>query len=148
MQIRDSCDGPHASSDSPGRTATTNYIASRPSLFHDRVPPPAPKGTTAWFDTCQYLMLGDGVKVGHALSTPEPAYSDSARLAKIKGDVLLAVALNATGTVDAVKVLRSLEPGLDHNAIHAVKQWKFTPAMKDGKPVAVQFEVTVGFSLY
>ena len=68
--------------------------------------------------------------------------------AKIKGTVLLAVAINAGGTVDAVKVVCSLEPSLDQNAVDAVRQWKFTPATKDGEPVPVQIEVSVGFRLY
>jgi len=47
-----------------------------------------------------------------------------------------------------VKVTRSLGLGLDEKAIEAVKQWKFEPAMKDGKPVAVQINVEVSFRLY
>ena len=35
--------------------------------------------------------------------------------------------------------------GLDENAIEAVKQWRFEPAMKDGKPVAVEINVEVTF---
>jgi len=29
-----------------------------------------------------------------------------------------------------------------------VKQWRFEPALKDGKPVNVQISVEVGFRLY
>jgi len=61
---------------------------------------------------------------------------------------VLAVALNAAGTVDAVRVVRSLEPSLDQNAVDAVRAWIFTSATKDGKPVPVQFEVSVGFDLH
>jgi len=110
--------------------------------------PQSPRGKTSWFDTCQYLPLGNGVKVGRSVSTPDPAYSELGRAAKIKGTVVLAVALNATGTVDAVRVAHPLEPSLDQNAIDAVRAWTFTPATKDGKPVPVQFEVTVRFDLY
>jgi protein TonB len=38
--------------------------------------------------------------------------------------------------------------GLDEKAIETVKTWKFDPAMKDGKPVAVQIIVEVAFHLY
>jgi len=38
--------------------------------------------------------------------------------------------------------------GLDEKAIEAVKKWRFVPAMKDGKPVAVQVNVEVNFHLY
>jgi len=38
--------------------------------------------------------------------------------------------------------------GLDEKAMEAVRQWRFTPAMKDGTPVAVQIAVEVSFHLY
>ena len=103
---------------------------------------------TAWFDTNQYPLQGNGVKGGRPFFHPDPEYSESARKSKTMGNVLLAVAINASGTVDAVKVVCKLEPGLDQNAVDAVKQWKFTPATKDGEPVPVQIEVSVGFRLY
>lgn len=90
---------------------------------------------------------GSGVKHGRALSTLDPTYSEKARKAKIQGTVKLAVAVNANGEVDAIEVIQPLEPGLDENAIAAVRQWKFTPATKDGKPVGVQFRVSVGYHL-
>ena len=110
---------------------------------------PQPKlGKVAWFDTCAYLPIGNGVRPGRAVSTPNPQYSESARQAKITGQVILAVAINSTGVVDAVRVVKSLEPGLDENAVQAVSKWQFTPATKDGKPVAIQMEVAVGYRLY
>jgi TonB family protein len=38
--------------------------------------------------------------------------------------------------------------GLDQKAVEAVKKWKFQPAEKDGRPVAVQINVEVNFRLY
>ena len=46
------------------------------------------------------------------------------------------------------KVVRSLGLGLDEKAMEAVSQWKFEPALKDGKPVAVAINVEVQFRLY
>jgi TonB family protein len=110
--------------------------------------PPAPAGKTAWFDTCKYQFIGGEVKAARPISIKDPSYTDYARRKKINGQVILAVALNAQGTVDDVKVVRSLEAGLDQASIDAAKQWKFNPAMKDGKPVAVQFEAQTEFRLY
>lgn len=64
------------------------------------------------------------------------------------GTVVVGVALSERGEVDDVKVLRSLELGLDQNAVDAVKQSKFAPATKDGRPLAVQFEMEMTFKLY
>jgi protein TonB len=46
-----------------------------------------------------------------------------------------------------VKVQRSLGLGLDEKAIEAVKQWKFKPGYKDGKPVTVAATIEVNFRL-
>jgi protein TonB len=35
--------------------------------------------------------------------------------------------------------------GLDEEAVKAVRTWKFKPAIKDGRPVAVQIFVEVDF---
>jgi protein TonB len=98
--------------------------------------------------TCVYLPPGSGVKMARASYTPEPAYSESAREAKIRGTVQLAVAIDATGVVHVVRVVKPLEPGLDQNAVEAIKKWRFTSVTKDGKPAAVQMEVEVGYSLH
>ena len=110
--------------------------------------PAAPQGKTAWFDPCKYLFIAHGVTPARAVSIKDPSYTDSARRKKINGQVILAVALNAQGTIDEVKVVRSLDPGLDQASIDAVRQWRFSPATKDSKPVAVQFEVETQFRLY
>lgn len=50
------------------------------------------------------------MKIARAIYAPDPDYSESARKAKIQGTVQLAVAINATGMVDAVRVVEPLEP--------------------------------------
>ena len=47
-----------------------------------------------------------------------------------------------------IKVVRALGKGLDEKAVEAVSQWKFEPATKNGKPVAVFIDVEVKFHLY
>jgi protein TonB len=51
------------------------------------------------------------------------------------------------GSVENPKVIKSLSEGLDKQAIKAVSQWRFDPATKDGKPVAVQMDVYLTFQL-
>ncbi len=72
---------------------------------------------------------------------------DEARAARIQGTVLLNLVVRADGTAGSISVLRSLEPSLDAKAIEAVSRWKFKPAMKDGKPVAVQSTIEISFHL-
>jgi protein TonB len=55
--------------------------------------------------------------------------------------------VGADGVPRNVRVLSSLGMGLDEKAVEAVQNWKFEPAMKDGKPVAVELAIEVDFHL-
>ena len=94
------------------------------------------------------FRVGGGVSAPRALYAPDPEYSEEARKSKYQGVVVLWLIVGADGRPRDMKVLRSLGMGLDQKAIEAVRQWKFEPAMKDGKPVAVQINVEVNFRLY
>jgi TonB family protein len=41
------------------------------------------------------------------------------------------------GQVRGLRVREGLGYGLDEQALEAVKQWRFRPATRDGKPVAI-----------
>jgi TonB family protein len=94
------------------------------------------------------FRVGGGVSAPRALNTPDPDYSEEARKAKYQGTVVLWLVVDQSGRPRDVKVARSLGMGLDQKAIEAVRRWTFEPAMKDGKPVAVQINVEVNFRLY
>jgi TonB family protein len=79
---------------------------------------------------------------------PDPAYTDTARKAGIHGTVPMWLVVTAAGLPEDVHVAKSLDSRLDQAAVDAVKQWKFEPAMKNGKPVAVVIAVEVNFKLY
>jgi TonB family protein len=102
------------------------------------------------FDTCKYwpFALGPGIHAPRPISAPDPQYPEAAQKAKIKGSVVLAVAINEKGHVDDVKVVRSSDRRFEQNAMAAVKRWEFAPATKNGKSVAVQENVEVTFDLY
>src|SRR6516225_4937151 len=92
--------------------------------------------------------IGNGVSAPRALETPDPEYSEEARKAKYQGVVVLWLIVGPDGKPRDIRVTRPLGMGLDQKAIEAVNRWRFEPAMKDGKPVAVQINVEVNFRLY
>ncbi len=94
------------------------------------------------------FRVGGGVSAPRAVSTPDPEYSEEARKAKYQGVVVLWLIVGPDGKPRDVRVARPLGMGLDQKAVEAVKNWKFEPAMKDGRPVAVQINVEVNFRLY
>lgn len=88
----------------------------------------------------------DCVTPPHATYAPEPPYPTRALKEHVRGFVVLQVVVGADGLPRDVKVVRS-NPELDKAATDAVKTWRFSPATKDGKPVAVQINVEVHFNL-
>ncbi len=76
-----------------------------------------------------------------------PKYPALAAKAGIQGDVFLKVSIDAAGTVTAADVLKSVHPTLDGAAKEAALAWKFKPATKDGKPVAVSVTIPFRFKL-
>jgi TonB family protein len=79
-------------------------------------------------------------------STPAP-YTESALARRIEGTVVLMVLVRRDGSVGAASVSRGLEATLDESALRTVREWKFAPAMRQGKTVEVVLEVEVRFRL-
>ena len=94
------------------------------------------------------LTVGGGVSAPRAIHKPEPEYSSEARQAKYQGTVVVSLVVGADGQPRALRVARALGMGLDEKALEAVRQWRFEPAMKNGRPVPVAVDVEVTFHLF
>jgi len=93
------------------------------------------------------FRVGGGVSPPTVVSRVEPQYSEEARKARYQGTVVLEAIVRKDGTVDILRVVRSLGFGLDENAIQALKQWHFRPGMRGGVPVDVALNIEVNFNL-
>jgi protein TonB len=82
-----------------------------------------------------------------AIEKTQPKYPEEARKEKIMGDVILETIITEEGLVDAVEVVESPDERLTAAAIAAVKDWRFDPALCDGKPVGVYYVLTMRFNL-
>ena len=81
------------------------------------------------------------------LTKPEPSYTVEARNHRITGTVILKAVFAKTGLVENIRVVSGLPYGLTERAIAAARQIKFTPAMKDGKPVSMWMQLEYNFNL-
>lgn len=81
-----------------------------------------------------------------AISQPAPAYPEVARTVKTTGDVLLIISISSSGAVYKVDVLKG-NSLLVAAAENAVKKWKYSPAVSNGKPVNSQVTVTFQFRM-
>lgn len=91
--------------------------------------------------------FGPGVISPVPVFKPEPEYSEVARQAKLQGVATLSIEIDASGHTRRIRVIRALGLGLDEKAMESVARWRFTPATRDGRPVAVQASVSVNFRL-
>jgi TonB family protein len=84
-----------------------------------------------------------------ALATPpKPTYPVQALRAHEQGTVLVLAQVNVDGQVtDARVVGRSGSTTLDRAAPNEVRQWKFEPALHNGRPVVASIEVPVNYRL-
>jgi TonB family protein len=94
-----------------------------------------------------YVPLRDGVSAPVPIYKVEPEYSEEARKAKFQGTVVLEIVVDERGYPTNFKFISTLGLGLDEKAVEAVKQWRFRPGMRNGKPVAVVAKVYVSFRL-
>jgi periplasmic protein TonB len=92
--------------------------------------------------------VGGGISAPKAISAPDPEYTEEARRAKTQGTCVLWLIVDSSGHPRDIRVARGLGYGLDAKAVDAVRQWRFQPSLKDGKPVDVQISVEVAFHLY
>ena len=77
----------------------------------------------------------------------DPAYPPDVLRDHVEGTVTLYAIIRTDGSVDAVRVLNSLDPRLDENAMHALSLWHFRPGIKNGEPVAVEAVVQIPFRM-
>jgi periplasmic protein TonB len=90
--------------------------------------------------------VGGDVRPPRLLKSFAPVYPSLARTQRISGDVKVDALIDATGQVEAVKVLTG-PLLLQRSAVEAVKQWKYTPGVLDGKPTAMHITVVLQFRI-
>ena len=90
---------------------------------------------------------GSGIEPPQLVHEVKADYTEDARQRHITGDVLLEIVVQRDGSVGDVKVLQGLSWGLNERAVQAVRQWRFTPARRQGSPVDVIVEVAVEFKI-
>jgi protein TonB len=96
----------------------------------------------------EILRVGGEVKAPVLQTRVDPTYPEAARKARMEGVVILEAIITATGSVEDVRVLKSVNPLLDASAVRAVQQWRYKPATLNARAVRVYLTVTVTFNLH
>jgi protein TonB len=90
---------------------------------------------------------GSGIAPPRLLREVKADYTEDARQRGISGDVVLEIVVRRDGSVGDIRILKGLAGGLNDRAVQAVRQWRFSPASRQGAPVDVIVEVAVEFKL-
>jgi protein TonB len=100
-------------------------------------PPPPPRGP---------IRIGGQVRQPTLVHRVDPVYPGVAVSAAIEGIVILEAMVDEEGRVVDLKVLRS-NGVLDRAALEAVRQWRYSPVLLNGRPEKFILTVVVSFRL-
>ena len=90
--------------------------------------------------------ISEGIVEANLVRKVEPTYPADARLRRLSGPVTLDATIGVDGSVKAVSVVSGTAI-LASAAKSAVREWRFSPAKLDGKPIETQKRITVVFRL-
>jgi TonB family protein len=82
------------------------------------------------------------------LTSFEPDSNDFAQAAGVAGMALYHTVIGPDGKPSEIAVARPIGFGLDENAVAAIRKAKFSPAIKDGKPVPVMLDLVIQFRIF
>jgi len=75
----------------------------------------------------------------------DPKYPPTLINEHVEGEVVLYAVIRRDGSVDSIQLVRGIDEQLDANAMNALSQWKFRPAMRQGEPVELEAIVHIPF---
>jgi protein TonB len=128
-------------SDSPVHSRQTRNATSGHRKTVSEPTPPQPPQADAGTGNRTESGLGEGdIRIALLQHFPYPKPDLSALAHGTRGDVVLDAVIDEHGRVTQLTLLKGLAPAIDQAVIATVRQWLFTPATKDGVPVASEQE--------
>jgi TonB family protein len=151
--------------DAPIRTGPPNFTALPPGAQPEQIfaskkiykmlvnMPNLNSATGSWIlNFTELRMNSGGPSVGSSeLSGPaplrkvDPKYPPTLINEHVEGEVVLYAVIRRDGSVDSIQLVRGIDEQLDANAMNALSQWKFRPALREGTPVELEAIVHIPF---
>ncbi len=95
-----------------------------------------------------YAADTPGLAVPEARAACGGEVTSTALRAKVQGQVIAQFIVDIDGTVGKARVIQSLDPDLDEQALLAVRQWRFHAGELDGRAVPVVVTAVLEFRLH
>lgn len=93
------------------------------------------------------VPCGSDMTLPRVVADRKPEYTRNAMRARVEGSVEVEAIVGIDGTISEPRIIRSLHPELDEQALAAVSQWRFVPGAINGKPAAMLVDIDVSFKL-
>ncbi len=150
----------------PARTAPPNFAALAPGAKPEAIfaskrvysmhvnMPNLNSATGSWIINFSELRTDPSalrVAVGGDVASPvaikkvDPKYPPTLVAEHVEGEVILYAVIRRDGSVDSIQLVKGVDEQLDENAMHALAQWKFRPAEKQGEAVDLEAIVHIPF---
>ena len=125
----------------PGTQHTGPDVANGPP--HEVIAPPQDEILPS--DPDVYIPVDE---MPQPVTVVKPEYPDIARMAGVEGQVIVKALVSKAGRVLDARLDRTRQvPMLNEAALDAARQWVFTPALTNGRPVAVWIAIPFHFRL-
>jgi len=92
------------------------------------------------------VRVSQGVSQGLLIKKVQPEYPKKARKKHVQGQVVLQAVITTNGDIADLRLISGPEL-LVPSAMAAVRQWKYKPYFLQGKPVQVETQVSVIYTL-
>jgi TonB family protein len=85
--------------------------------------------------------------VGRAIKKVQPSYPEADRRNRVQGTVGMYAVIAEDGTLQGVRVVAGVSPGLDRASLDAVKQWRYEPSLCRDTVVPMETIIQVNYAL-
>jgi TonB family protein len=117
-----------------GAEAQSTSTRSRDSSLRSASPSPPP------------VIIRERTALEHVVDRVEPEYPDEAKANHVQGSVVLDVLVGKDGKVRGLSLVRG-DLALTAAAADAVRQWRFKPLIRNGRPGSFESHITLTFAL-
>ena len=131
----------------PGASAFGSGTPGRPEGVLGGLPGGVPGGSVHGLRDRGDPVLPPPDEPPAPIAMPRPRFPEAALREGVRGRVVLRALITARGTVEVLRILRSV-PALDREAIRVVEsEWRFRPARRNGRPTPALSDLAVRFTL-
>lgn len=124
----------------------SNITLKHDVAFSEKDFAPPSNATVTDYPACKDAT--EQFELPNLIKKTQPEYPQQARMASHQGTAILWVTIAKDGSIVSLRPFDTTWPELRRSAMDAVKDWKYSPYLRCGKPVEYDAVITVNYSLH